>query len=1024
MKVKKRNGDLQEFDISKIENAIIKANKEVDEYHKIWEGDIPKMVDDIYYEITSGIYSSFLPDYIFDIEEIQDAVELCLQREGYYELAKRYIKYRYQRQLVREIKRRDEGIMELLDGENEELNVENSNKDVRLISTTRDYMAGEVSKDIVKMMYDDDIIKAHEQGIIHLHDTDYISCRMNNCFSGDTKFITSQGTKTFEEIGHGNECIVPNQDGVWSDATVINFGKQDIYELTFKRQNGMRKTVRCTNNHRWILEDGSSTTELSIGDKLIETPIIESFSVDNMTDEEKYYWCVGFAIGDGSDIYVSDTNYGCRVRLCDKKNKYSNLFESAGYNYYYAKDKDDKIFYMPKFSKQDFLDEASWINLSKENIIALVNGLVSADGRFSGEKYARSIQISDERVYELLINCLEVAGYYVSRVTDIVGETNYGKRKFCKEIGFNRKQYRVKWQLIEKKYIGEEDVWCCVVENKHSFILSGGMVTGNCGLVNLEDMLQNGTAINGTLVEKPHSFRTACTITTQIVAQVASSQYGGQTITLSHLAPFVDVSRQKIKSQVSMEFVSLGFDLESEEITEEAINEIVEDRLKQEIKDGIQTLQYQLITLNSTNGQSPFVTVFMYIDEVPEGQTRDDLVMIIEEMLKQRIQGIKNEQGAYVTVAFPKLIYCLDEDNCKEGTKYWWLTKLSAECSSKRLVPDYISAKKMRELKGDVYPCMGCRSFLTPDEKNHKYYGRFNQGVVTISLPDVALSSGGDFDKFWELMEERLQLCYRALMIRHNRLMGTKADVAPVLWMNGAYARLKSGETIDYLLFDNYSTISLGYAGLYECVKYMTGHSHTEQEGHDFAIEVMKSLNDHCAKWREDTNISFSLYGSPIESTTYKFAKCLQKRFGSIDGITDKKYVTNSYHVTPSEPIDAFTKFDIESEFQELSPGGAISYVETPNMEKNVDAVLEIIKHIYENIMYAEINTTTSYCHVCGCTDIKMGDDLKYHCPQCGNDDFNKMNIAVRVCGYISTNPFNEGRAQDIHDRVYHLGME
>lgn len=725
MKTRKRDGSIQEFDINKIENAIKKANAEVGEYHKIWEGDIPKMVDDIYYEITSGIYSSFLPDYIFDIEEIQDAVELCLQREGYYELAKRYIKYRYQRELVREIKKRDEGIMELLDGENEELNVENSNKDVRLISTTRDYMAGEVSKDIVKMMYDDDIIKAHEQGIIHLHDTDYISCRMNNC---------------------------------------------------------------------------------------------------------------------------------------------------------------------------------------------------------------------------------------------------------C--------------------------------------------------LVNLEDMLQNGTAINGTLVEKPHSFRTACTITTQIVAQVASSQYGGQTITLSHLAPFVDVSRQKIKSQVSMELTSLGFDLESEEITEEAINEIVEDRLKQEIKDGIQTLQYQLITLNSTNGQSPFVTIFMYIDEVPEGQTRDDLVMIIEEMLKQRIQGIKNEQGAYVTVAFPKLIYCLDEDNCKEGTKYWWLTKLSAECSSKRLVPDYISAKKMRELKGDVYPCMGCRSFLTPDEKNHKYYGRFNQGVVTISLPDVALSSGGDFDKFWELMEERLQLCYRALMIRHNRLMGTKADVAPVLWMNGAYARLKSDETIDHLLFDNYSTISLGYAGLYECVKYMTGHSHTEQEGHDFAIEIMKSLNDHCAKWREDTNISFSLYGSPIESTTYKFAKCLQKRFGVIDGITDKKYVTNSYHVTPSEPIDAFTKFDIESEFQELSPGGAISYVETPNMEKNVDAVLEIIKHIYENIMYAEINTTTSYCHVCGCTDIKMGDDLKYHCPQCGNDDFNKMNIAVRVCGYISTNPFNEGRAQDIHDRVYHLGME
>lgn len=558
----------------------------------------------------------------------------------------------------------------------------------------------------------------------------------------------------------------------------------------------------------------------------------------------------------------------------------------------------------------------------------------------------------------------------------------------------------------------------------HDTDYSPSMPMNNCCLINLEDMLQNGTVISGTMIEKPHSFRTACTIVTQIITQVASSQYGGNTITLAHLAPFVDISRQRIKEEVEKEAIEILNSVgEQIDITTD-LDKIVESRLKQEIADGIQTIQYQLITMSTTNGQAPFTSVFMYLDEVPEGQLRDDLALVIEEVLKQRIKGVKNEKGVYITTAFPKLLYCLDEDNIYEDSKYWYLTKLAAECSTKRLVPDYISAKKMRELKGDVYPCMGCRSFLTPDPINHKYYGRFNQGVVTISLPDVALSSKGDFKEFWRIMDERLDLCYRALMVRHNTLKGTKSDVAPILWQHGAFSRLKQGEVIDKLLYDNYSTISLGYAGLYECVKYMTGHSHSEAEGRDFGIKVMQYLTDTCAKWRQDTNISFSLYGTPIESTTYKFAKCLQERFGIIEGITDKKYVTNSYHITPSEPIDAFTKLDIESEFQELSAGGSISYVETPNMTKNIEAVLEVIKHIYDSIMYAEINTMTSYCHECGCTDIKMGDDLKFHCPQCGNDDFNKMNIALRICGYISTNPFNEGRAQDIHDRVYHLGME
>ena len=555
----------------------------------------------------------------------------------------------------------------------------------------------------------------------------------------------------------------------------------------------------------------------------------------------------------------------------------------------------------------------------------------------------------------------------------------------------------------------------------HDTDYSPSMPMNNCCLINLEDMLQNGTVISGTMIEKPHSFRTACTITTQIITQVASSQYGGNTITLAHLAPFVDISRQRIKEEVKKEIYDImEYGIESPAL----IDEIVENRLKQEIADGIQTIQYQLITMSTTNGQAPFTSIFMYLDEVPEGRLRDDLALVIEEVLRQRIKGVKNEKGVYITTAFPKLLYCLDEDNIYEDSKYWYLTKLSAECSAKRLVPDYISAKKMRELKGDVYPCMGCRSFLTPDKMNHKYWGRFNQGVVTINLPDVALSSGGDFNKFWEIMDERLGLCYRALMIRHNTLKGTKSDVAPILWQHGAFARLKPGEVIDDLLYNNYSTISLGYAGLYECVKYMTGHSHSEEEGHDFGIKVMQYLTDTCAKWRQDTNISFSLYGTPIENTTYKFAKCLQERFGIIKGITDKKYVTNSYHITPSEPIDAFTKLDIESEFQELSAGGSISYVETPNMTKNIEAILEVIRHIYDTIMYAEINTMTSYCHECGCTDIQMGDDLEFHCPQCGNSDYNKMNVALRICGYISTNPFNEGRAQDIYDRVYHLGME
>lgn len=560
----------------------------------------------------------------------------------------------------------------------------------------------------------------------------------------------------------------------------------------------------------------------------------------------------------------------------------------------------------------------------------------------------------------------------------------------------------------------------------------------NCDLVNLEDMLQNGTVISETMIEKPHSFFTACNVTTQIVAQVASNQYGGQSFTLSHIAPFVDVSRKKIREQVIEERKMCG-----EALDEEVISKITESRLRAEVKSGIQTIQYQLITLMTCNGQAPFVTMFMYLDEVPEGQTRDDLAMIIEEVLQQRIQGVKNEKGIWITPAFPKLIYVLEDDNITDNSPYFYLTELAAKCTAKRMVPDYISEKVMKNLKGDVYTCMGCRSFLTPDRftengignianaknydpKKHKYYGRFNQGVVTINLVDVACSSGGDMTKFWKIFDERLELCYRALMCRHNRLKGTLSDAAPILWQHGALARLKKGEKIDKLLYDGYSTISLGYAGLYECTKYMTGKSHTDPEGKPFALNVMEHMNEACEKWKEETNIDFSIYGTPLESTTYKFAKCLQKRFGKIPGVTDRNYITNSYHVHVTEKIDAFTKLKFESEFQRLSPGGAISYVEVPNMQNNIPAVLQVMKYIYDNIMYAELNTKSDYCQCCGYDgeiQIVENEDGKliWRCPKCGNEDQDKMNVARRTCGYIGTQFWNQGRTQEIKERVLHL---
>ena len=722
-KVIKRNGEEVNFDLTKIENAINKANAEVDNIYKMNEYQIRAIADDIAQQVGEMRHA-------VHVEDIQDMVETSIMGMRGYEVAQKYVRYRYKRELARKSNTTDNGILALIEHVNEEVNQENSNKNPVINSTQRDYMAGEVSKDLTKrVLLPEDIVQAHEQGVIHFHDSDY----------------------------------------------------------------------------------------------------------------------------------------------------------------------------------------------------------------------------------------------------------------------FAQKEH-------------------------------------NCDLINLEDMLQNGTVISETLIEKPHSFFTACNVTTQIVAQVASNQYGGQSFTLAHLAPFVDISRQKLKNIVIRERKECG-----ESLDEKIIEKLTESRLKDEIKSGIQTIQYQLITLMTCNGQAPFVTMFLYLDEVPEGKTRDDLAMIIEEVMKQRMQGVKNEKGVWITPAFPKLIYVLDEDNITEDSKSWYLTELAARCTAKRMVPDYISAKVMKELKqGNVYPCMGCRSFLTVEDAqrnpdgSHKFYGRFNQGVVTINLVDVACSAEGNMDRFWAILEERLELCHRALRYRHERLLGTISDVAPILWQYGALSRLKKGETIDKLLYNGYSTISLGYAGLYEMCVRMTGKSHTDPDGRAFAVSVMQKLNDKCKEWKEAEHISYSVYGTPMESTTYKFAKCLQKRFGIIKGVTDKNYITNSYHVHVTEEINAFDKLKFEADFQKLSPGGAISYIEVPDMQQNIPAVLSVMKFIYENIMYAELNTKSDYCECCGYDgEIQIKEDesgkLVWECPNCGNTDQNKMAVARRTCGYIGTQFWNQGRTQEIKDRVLHL---
>ena len=1016
----KRNGVKAPFDKSKIVNAIEKAMTTT-------PGGIDSRVSNAIADHIAEI-----PDTL-SVEQIQDIVIEQLKASPFADVAESYSHWRKLRQEIRDKEKTNASILEIIDAKNDAINQENSNKNPTVNSVQRDYMAGEVSKDLTaRLLLDPEIVKAHEEGLIHFHDADYFAQHMHNCFKSNTRFVTDSGVKEFRDFNDGETVKVVGSDGKWHTATVKRYGKQKMQDVMLQAGRSV-KHVFCTANHRWLLNDGSVTTELKEGMTLVMLPELSKYEMESKEDYQA--WATGFAIGDGLDKKNDYTT----IRLCGNKIRYADNFVKAGDTVTYPESYHGDAYVLHRGAfKQDFLNAKAWRFLDIKRKQHLFEGFYAADGAVKANKVATS----DDRVAEMIRDISSVAGFYVSSESEVVRDTNF--KKEARLIEFRFRKYQIANNLWSVKKITpyrpeiEYDAWCVEEPETHSFTLDGGIVTGNCDLVNLEDMLQNGTVISGTGIDKPHSFSTACNIATQIIAQVASNQYGGQSITLSHLAPFVDVSRKKITAEVHNEFYEM---LQNDDIekmpSQEAIDRIVNRRLRAEISRGVQTIQYQVITLMTTNGQAPFITVFMYLDEVPAGQTRDDLAVIIEEMLKQRIKGVKNEVGVYVTPAFPKLIYVLDEDNIHPDSKYYHLTELAAQCTAKRMVPDYISAKVMKELKGGVWTSMGCRSFLTPDRttenvanagnwvKGQKYYGRFNQGVVTINLVDVACSSGRDMNAFWKIFDERLDLCHRALQARHKRLLGTISDMSPIHWQHGALARLKKGEKIDKLLFGGYSTISLGYAGLYECVKYMTGKSHTDPEAKPFALSIMQYMNDKCTEWKEAENIDYSLYGTPLESTTYKFAKCLQKRFGIIPDVTDHDYITNSYHVNVREHIDAFTKLKFESEFQKLSPGGAISYVEVPNMQHNIPAVLSVMKFIYDNIMYAELNTKSDYCQCCGYDgEIKIVEDngkLVWECPNCGNRDQSKMNVARRTCGYIGSNFWNQGRTQEIRDRVVHL---
>lgn len=927
MQVIKRDASLEDFNKQKIVIAIISA---MEEGNGIKEDIAQKIADEIEEKYSKNNTQEI---EINDIElDVFNALISHKQRLS----ARAYEGYRSIREFQRDIDNTTDGeLLTLLSNKNDYWKTENSNKNATLVTTQRDYMAGIVSKDLSeRFLLPPDVVQAHKEGVIHFHDIDYFAqSALHNCFDRNTKFITADGVKSFYDFENGDTTTVLTKSGEWKKAVVHNYGKDKLYEYTFyngKKQHTQK--VLATENHRWYLKDNSVTTNLKIGDKLFKAPSIykQDIEYEKLSDNEKLMWCKGFALGDGTVEFNGANKHlnSTRIRLCGNKNdKWLDRFNINGCKIRKQKFKNgDHSVVVYNYHK-----EIPTFNSINE-IKCFFNGLYCADGRISATKNGYinyRIQSSDKSVIDFIKKYAPVVGLYIIKENELTGEkTNFttdNGRKYTILFSLNP-NFSFNYTVLDKKFIKEDDVWCLSVEEEHNFVLSNGIVTGNCDLINLDDMLQNGTVINEVKIERPHKFLTACTIATQIITSVASSQYGGCSITLTALAPFVRDSYNIYYNK----YLNRG-------INEEKSKEYAMQDLKKEIEDGVQTFNYQINSMSTTNGQAPFITVFMYLGETDE--YKDELAMIIEEFLNQRIKGMKNRKGVYVTQAFPKLIYALEEDNITKDSKYWYLTELSAKCTAKRMVPDYISEKVMRKLKeGNCFPSMGCRSFLAPynDTENianaknykpgYKFYGRLNKGVVTINLPDVALSADGDIDTFWKIFDKRLELCRKALYCRYLKLKGTLSDVAPILWQDGALARLKPGETIDKLLVGGYSSISLGYAGLYECVTCLTHKPYLSEESKSLGLQIMQHMNDKCAEWDKTDNLGYSIYGSPIESTTYKFAKCLKKRFGNdvfikIDG-RDRDYITNSYHYPVFEPIDAFSKLKFESEFQALSTGG------------------------------------------------------------------------------------------------------
>ena len=923
--VVKRNGQIVKFDQTKILNAITKANNSVPESERLSADKISEITSTVVNECAKSTEN-------IGVEDIQDMVETGIMEAGAFAVAKHYITYRFQHSQIRQKNTTDDKILSLVGLNNKEAKSENSNKNPVINSTQRDYMAGEVSRDLThRYLLPQIVLDAWNEGAIHFHDSDYYSQHMHNCFSGGTRFITDTGIREFRSFKDGEQVYVKDYLGVTRLATVHTFGMQRFNKVTLRTPQ-MRKSIKVTADHRWLLSDGTITTNLKVGDTLAPTIGNFGFTIDNI--EEAKAFCIGFIIGDGTDRhhqYENCTVNSTVIRLCGDKVKYANIFTTAGYRLSSVKGSNDLYANMNYFAlKQDFLNGHAWRYMNPKMKELVFKGYYAADGAIKQNRIATS----DPRICEMIEEISGIAGYYISSKQTVVHDTNFktgATLYYYHFITYSGKN--CKWVVESIEDTRTTGIAYCVTEPvTHTFTLEAGIVTGNCDLINLDDMLKNGTVITGTLIEPPHSFSTACNIATQIIAQVASNQYGGQSISLTHLAPFVNISRKKIRREVIAEHEEIGVSISDDEV-----NRITEMRLKKEVQRGVQTIQYQVVTLLTTNGQAPFITVFMYLNEARNEQEKKDLAMIIEETLKQRYQGVKNECGVWVTPAFPKLVYVLEENNITEDSPYWYLTELAAKCTAKRMVPDYLSEKKMLELKGDVFTPMGCRSFLTPDRFSdklgnianagnyepgkHKYYGRFNQGVVTINLPYIAMLSHRDMNKFWEIFDKYLDICHTGLRCRHERLLGTPSDVAPILWQYGALARLKKGETIDKLLYDGYSTLSLGYAGLYECTVYMTGKSHTDPDGEPFAIQVMQHMNDKTAEWKKAENIDYSLYGTPMESTTQTFAKAL-KKFEYTPEVNDHGYITNSYHCVVRENIDAFQKLTFESKFQEMSPGG------------------------------------------------------------------------------------------------------